>query len=850
MIQFLKESYCNGLPPVDVSSSGMFERNALVSRMMLAKGKIKVLCAPTMLGKTSLAYQYAKAARSFCDVLWVDASHPRFLRGLYEGRLADAIDGMMPEEGMVVFEDVPRLAYVERGVFEEVCRSLASSGIDVTVTCVPGCELFGSGGEDCEFLYAEDLLYSDEELARLRHQGYLPIGFQGPLSRTERIPGLLNHPSGSVEAFLLAQQSEAENAFQRLLTYALLMLSGGTMEEISYVMGTSVSTPDLLASSHRPYVCELDFGTGFVADGFPLGDVLRVFRNQAPRFFGSVLSGGHDAFACRVANLLLRRRAVDRATRVMVEACGPEMRLSWAARNLERMVQSSAPLNALLLCRSLDPQDIQVNKEMLLWEGVSYLLLNETGAALCRFEGIVRDPGSDLGLRLTAASFAALASDGHPALSESGARLGDACLRMRKQGASETLLRVWNSMLDGDSGMEELLEQVEKGDCSGSFLLALACCLRSVSVQQQEVPLLSGEAKALDTLLEHVGKVMEDRQSVEECEATVFLLRKELDAVGSGPYLSRSAVSAFDQIIARIRVQRSAFGRLSSAPAWDGAPASSRFMQESGRLRGSSASVMSIPLLEVRMFGSFEVLIGGQPVGRDRLSRLKAKSLLVLLALEPGKDFSCDRLASLLWPESAEDKARKNFYSIFSILKRALSLEDGGCPYLSRTQGICRLNAPYIRTDALEIAEICQRMRHADISGGDAVVLLERLRAVYRGELLPSDSVVNAVESARRVWRNRVVDALILAARRLRDASELSLALEFADFAFDCDSQREDACELVMTLQYSMKQRAGAIETFLEYQQTNRELGLDPSYKMRELYDRIINDDATLGDWE
>lgn len=250
------------------------------------------------------------------------------------------------------------------------------------------------------------------------------------------------------------------------------------------------------------------------------------------------------------------------------------------------------------------------------------------------------------------------------------------------------------------------------------------------------------------------------------------------------------------------------------------------------------------------MFGSFEVLIGGQPVGRDRLSRLKAKSLLVLLALEPGKDFSCDRLASLLWPESAEDKARKNFYSIFSILKRALSLEDGGCPYLSRTQGICRLNAPYIRTDALEIAEICQRMRHADISGGDAVVLLERLRAVYRGELLPSDSVVNAVESARRVWRNRVVDALILAARRLRDASELSLALEFADFAFDCDSQREDACELVMTLQYSMKQRAGAIETFLEYQQTNRELGLDPSYKMRELYDRIINDDATLGDWE
>lgn len=843
MIEYLKESYCNGLPPANVSSSGLFERNALVSRMMLAQGRVKLLCSPSMMGKTSLACQYAKASRSFFGVFWVDAQHPRFLRGLYDGQLGEAIERLALEKGLFVFEDVPQLGDAERRRFCDACRALVSNDIDVVVNCTAAGNPFVGEEDECLVLSSEDLLYSDEELASLRRQGYLPSGFQGIASKAERIPGLLNHPSGSIESFLLAQQSEANGSFQQLLTYALLVLGGGTLEDLSYVMGADVSVGDLKAEQLRPYVGVFDFGTGFSAEGFPLGDVLRMLRGQLPRICGNSPCIEPDDFSCRLANLLLERRSVDRATRVMIEACGPVARLAWIKENAGYMVDSSAPLNVLLLIRSLSPQ--VVKKEALLgfWEAFAHMLLGEAMAAFHSFERIAKDPTVEMSIRLEAASFAALAFGAHPSMLDFGESFGSACLLMRKQGEGGALSRLWNALLEGDSGIEQLSELAECPGGMAEWILALACCVRGVRFQGDDSSFSTREVKLLDGLLSHAGEVIEGCLACNALEARLLILSRELDALGYGPQLSRAAISLFDQIGARMRVQRSAFSKLAPASGMDKGSAT-RYGQDLLRYRGSGSSVMSIPLLEVRMFGRFEALIGGKPIAKEHLARMKARSLLAMLALEPGKDYSCERMAMLLWPDSVEAKARRNFYSIFSILKRSLTLEDGSCPYLTRSQGVCRLSAPYVRTDATELLEVCQRMRHGSLSRSDAVVLLERMRGIYRGELLPGERVVYAIEVARRTWRNRVVDSLVAASAQLKEKGDFPTALELASFAFECDPQREDACELVMVMQYSMKQRAGAVETFFSYQKTNRELGLDPSHRMLELYDKIISDDT------
>lgn len=843
MIEYLKESLCNGLPPANASSNGLFERNALVSRMMLAQGRIKLLCAPSMMGKTSLASQYAKSSRSYCDVFWVDAQHPRFLRGLYDGELHEAVVEAMPERGLFVFEDVPKLGEAERRLFCEACHSIISSGVDVVVSCTPLANPFAEDGDRCVALTSEDLMYSDDELVSLRRQGYLPIGFQGVMSKAERIPGLLGRPSGSIEGFLVAQQAEAEDAFQRLLTYALLVLAGGTMADLSYVMGADVEADDLRVGALRPYVTVSDFGEGFTVEGFPLGDVLRVLKKQLPRICSNGSCIRSEDFACRLANLLVGRRALDRATRVMIEACSPEARLMWLRANVGPMVESCTPLNALLLLRSLPAQLLKEDRLMGFWEAVAHLLIGDSRVAFRRFEAVAGDPDVGMKRRLEAATFAALSCSHHPSTLDFGGSFGDACLQLRKRGEEGPLLKLWNALLEGDSGIDQLLETPVSIEQAKEWLLALACCLRGMRLHEDDAGVSSRESRQLGKLFAKAGEVIGECVTGDAPEARLFLVDKELDSFGYGPQLSRASISFFDQVGARVRVQRSAFAKLSPGSVSEGVGIS-RFGQDLLRFKSAGSSVMSVPLLEVRVFGRFEAFIGGKPVGKENLCRTKVRSLLALLALEPGKEHSCDRLAMVLWPDSPEEKARRNFYSIFSILKRSLTLEDGTCPYVSRTQGVCRLSAPYVRSDAAELLEICQRMRHRDLAGDDASVLLERLRGVYRGEMLPGERVVYAVEAARKAWRSRVVDALSAAAVRLRDTGDYSIALEFAGFAFECDPQREDACELVMLLQHSMKQRAGAIDTFFTYQKINRELGLDPSHRMLELYDRIISDDV------
>ncbi len=79
------------------------------------------------------------------------------------------------------------------------------------------------------------------------------------------------------------------------------------------------------------------------------------------------------------------------------------------------------------------------------------------------------------------------------------------------------------------------------------------------------------------------------------------------------------------------------------------------------------------PLLRVSLFGGLEVSVGEQRVEPGRLSRRKSRALLAILVIGRGREMARDRLAELLWPTSDADVARRNFYSVLSQLKRAIS---------------------------------------------------------------------------------------------------------------------------------------------------------------------------------
>ena len=94
--------------------------------------------------------------------------------------------------------------------------------------------------------------------------------------------------------------------------------------------------------------------------------------------------------------------------------------------------------------------------------------------------------------------------------------------------------------------------------------------------------------------------------------------------------------------------------------------------------------------------------------GHNGHRRQNARSLLVLLAVNQGRDLSRDAVASAMWPRSPEEMARKNFYNVFSTLRRAITLPDGTCPYLIRRRTSCAFDSRMVATDVMRLDRICR----------------------------------------------------------------------------------------------------------------------------------------------
>ena len=98
------------------------------------------------------------------------------------------------------------------------------------------------------------------------------------------------------------------------------------------------------------------------------------------------------------------------------------------------------------------------------------------------------------------------------------------------------------------------------------------------------------------------------------------------------------------------------------------------------RSRDNITSRSKTPLLRIRLLGGLEVSIGGKPISDNLFRRHKVKTLLAILVINLGKEISRDRLSEILWPESTYEIAKRNFYGIWSLLKKALRTPAGDTP--------------------------------------------------------------------------------------------------------------------------------------------------------------------------
>lgn len=250
------------------------------------------------------------------------------------------------------------------------------------------------------------------------------------------------------------------------------------------------------------------------------------------------------------------------------------------------------------------------------------------------------------------------------------------------------------------------------------------------------------------------------------------------------------------------------------------------------------------PICRVKLFGGLEVMVGERSVREKDWRKRKARMLFAMLALERGRQLSREQILEHVWPDMPEDRAKNNFYVVWSTMKSALmGGASGPCLYVENTGGLCSIVRDAVRSDVDEFEECLVTARQAEAKG-DAKIGIEayqRMATVYRGELLPGDLYDDWFAPIRDRYRLDFVASMLRVVDLLLERDDPCEAAVYARRAIEVDPFREDLYQALLKCQIAAGQRSAAIETFVACKtQIAEELGLDPAPETVALYQQIL----------
>jgi adenylate cyclase len=231
--------------------------------------------------------------------------------------------------------------------------------------------------------------------------------------------------------------------------------------------------------------------------------------------------------------------------------------------------------------------------------------------------------------------------------------------------------------------------------------------------------------------------------------------------------------------------------------------------------------------LRLNVLGRFEAQWSDdQPL---HLIAKKAQALLAYLAVEHGRPHSREHLATLLWGEMSDERARHNLRQTLSKIRSTCDVIDvsGDCLSLS------------IEACVSDVAELER------LAGSDDPDELRRCVDLYRGELLEGFVTREPVfdewlAPTRTRLRNIACRAASGLARILREQNRIQECIDALNDLLAIDPAHEPAHRELMELLSQVGRRSEALRQYQVCAQTlEHELGAEPSQETKELHARL-----------
>ena len=237
--------------------------------------------------------------------------------------------------------------------------------------------------------------------------------------------------------------------------------------------------------------------------------------------------------------------------------------------------------------------------------------------------------------------------------------------------------------------------------------------------------------------------------------------------------------------------------------------------------------------LSLGLFGGFQARLG---VGEVlHLPSRKAQGLLAFLALRPGQPYSREKLAALLWGDTADEQARHSLRQTLCVLRKALPPTKP--PSLLIRGETVALNPAAVTVDVATFEGL--------VTQGTPGAL-ERAAALYQGELLEGLGLrEEAFEEWLRAERERLHELAIHALAKLlahqARTGATEGAIQTAVRLLALDPLQEPVHRTLMRLYVKQGRRGAALR---QYQTClgvlRRELSVEPEPETTRLYHELV----------
>lgn len=260
--------------------------------------------------------------------------------------------------------------------------------------------------------------------------------------------------------------------------------------------------------------------------------------------------------------------------------------------------------------------------------------------------------------------------------------------------------------------------------------------------------------------------------------------------------------------------------------------------------------------LKIALFVSFQVSLNGRSL--TDFATDKARALLVYLLLERQQPHRRESLATLLWPDQPDARARQNLRQALSNLRQALGDSDESTtPYLLIDRHEVQFNPQAaVWLDVAEfvaLADTCKHHHHRHPSTClPCLRRQEAMLALYPGDFLAGFSLTDSSPFEEWVLLKRewlhiyAVEALEHLADFYEQRGDYAEARRYAQQMVRLEPWREESHRQLMRLLAYEGQRSAALA---QYETCRRalahELGIDPTAETNNLY-TIIREAADL----